>query len=450
MAAAGVPVLPELDPAGGDRGATCRCWSRRAPGAAGAACGSCATLAELPRAVDRRPAPRPSVGLRRPDRVLRALRRGRPAHRGAGARRRARHGVVAGGARVLAAAPAPEGGRGDAVPDGRRRPARPSCRPRPWRRRRRSTTSAPAPWSSSRRRRRHASGSSRPTPGCRSSTRSPSASPGWTWSPSSCGSPRGSGCRARRRSRSGAAIEVRLYAEDPAQGWRPAGGTVAPLRRPRGACGVRRAPPGRASGWTPASSTARVVGTSYDPMLAKVIAWAPTRAEAAARLAAALAGAQRARPGHQPRPAGAHAPAPRVPRRPHRHRLLRPDRAGRPRRSAGRPGRASSSPRSPAPWPAPPRGAATPGCSGSCRAGGGTSRPSSQRAAFDHAGETVEVGYRHARQRRCWSRAATTSSCVSATPDEVVLEVAGVEHRLGGGAGRRHGGRRRATAGRCR
>jgi propionyl-CoA carboxylase alpha chain len=35
-----------------------------------------------------------------------------------------------------------------------------------------------------------------------------------------------------------------------------------------------------------------VVGISYDPMLAKVIAWAPTRAEAAARLAAALAGAR--------------------------------------------------------------------------------------------------------------------------------------------------------------
>jgi propionyl-CoA carboxylase alpha chain len=35
-----------------------------------------------------------------------------------------------------------------------------------------------------------------------------------------------------------------------------------------------------------------VVGIHYDPMLAKVIAWAPTRPQAAARLAAALAGAR--------------------------------------------------------------------------------------------------------------------------------------------------------------
>ena len=41
------------------------------------------------------------------------------------------------------------------------------------------------------------------------------------------------------------------------------------------------------------------VGTAYDPMLAKVVAWATTRTEAAARLAAALAGARvHGRQGH--------------------------------------------------------------------------------------------------------------------------------------------------------
>ena len=72
------------------------------------------------------------------------------------------------------------------------------------------------------RRRRHASGSWRSTPGCRSSTRSPSASPAWTWSPSSCGSPRASGCRAAPPEPHGAAIEARLYAEDPAARLAPA------------------------------------------------------------------------------------------------------------------------------------------------------------------------------------------------------------------------------------
>ena len=80
---------------------------------------------------------------------------------------------------------------------------------------------------------------------------------------------------SRRRAR-GHAIEVRLYAEDPAADWQPQTGTlhrfavpgVAPSSRPRDA---------RASGWTAASTDGSVVGMHYDPMLAKVICWAPTR-----------------------------------------------------------------------------------------------------------------------------------------------------------------------------
>jgi propionyl-CoA carboxylase alpha chain len=88
----------------------------------------------------------------------------------------------------------------------------------------------------------------------------------------------------------GHAIEARLYAEDPADGYRPATGPVRALDVP----GVvtRFAPPAAGaarglrldSGVEPGSE----VGPHYDPMLAKLIAWAPDRAAAARVLAAAL------------------------------------------------------------------------------------------------------------------------------------------------------------------
>jgi acyl-CoA carboxylase subunit alpha len=89
----------------------------------------------------------------------------------------------------------------------------------------------------------------------------------------------------------GHAIEVRLYAEDPAQDWRPSSGVLHRFAIPGvdvefalgGERGLRLD-----SGVRHGS----VVGVFYDPMLAKVIAWAPTRAEAARRLATALAGAE--------------------------------------------------------------------------------------------------------------------------------------------------------------
>ncbi len=76
----------------------------------------------------------------------------------------------------------------------------------------------------------------------------------------------------------GHAIEVRLYAEDPARGYRPATGTVHRFRVPEGP-GLR-VDAGIADGTT--------VGPHYDPLLAKLIAHALTRAEAASRLAAAV------------------------------------------------------------------------------------------------------------------------------------------------------------------
>ncbi len=76
----------------------------------------------------------------------------------------------------------------------------------------------------------------------------------------------------------GAAIEVRLYAEDPATGFLPAIGTLVAYE-PAAAPAVR---------WDSGVAAGTVVGVDFDPMLAKVTAHAPTRAEAAARLALAL------------------------------------------------------------------------------------------------------------------------------------------------------------------
>jgi acetyl-CoA/propionyl-CoA carboxylase, biotin carboxylase, biotin carboxyl carrier protein len=76
----------------------------------------------------------------------------------------------------------------------------------------------------------------------------------------------------------GHAVEVRVYAEDPARGFLPTGGRVHALREPSGA-GVR-VDSGIAAG--------SVVGSDYDPMLAKVIAWGQDRTEALHRLDHAL------------------------------------------------------------------------------------------------------------------------------------------------------------------
>ena len=103
----------------------------------------------------------------------------------------------------------------------------------------------------------------------------------------------------------GAAIEARLYAEDPAADWRPSTGMLhrfdvtasqAPFAAPvldvapRGTRLDAGVAGGAAAGGPGRFST--VIGVHYDPMLAKVIAWAPARAEAAALLARTLTGAR--------------------------------------------------------------------------------------------------------------------------------------------------------------
>ncbi|GAB3855963.1 biotin carboxylase N-terminal domain-containing protein [Micromonospora andamanensis] len=89
----------------------------------------------------------------------------------------------------------------------------------------------------------------------------------------------------------GYAIEVRLCAEDPGQGYRPATGTLHRFTLPGVATefGSLSAPGLRLDSGVFDGSA---VSVHYDSMLAKVIAWAPTRAAAARALAGALARAE--------------------------------------------------------------------------------------------------------------------------------------------------------------
>jgi acetyl/propionyl-CoA carboxylase alpha subunit len=79
-------------------------------------------------------------------------------------------------------------------------------------------------------------------------------------------------------SQRGHAIECRIYAEDPAQGFIPQAGTLLLYREPQGP-GIRVD-----SGVTQGS----VVSVHYDPMLAKLIVSAATREDARRRAIAAL------------------------------------------------------------------------------------------------------------------------------------------------------------------
>ncbi|MFD3717333.1 biotin carboxylase N-terminal domain-containing protein [Streptomyces sp. NPDC058674] len=77
----------------------------------------------------------------------------------------------------------------------------------------------------------------------------------------------------------GHAIEARVCAEDPARGFLPSGGTVLALSEPSG--GAVRTDSGLVAGVP--------VGSAYDPMLSKVIAYGPDRATALRVLRGALA-----------------------------------------------------------------------------------------------------------------------------------------------------------------
>jgi len=89
----------------------------------------------------------------------------------------------------------------------------------------------------------------------------------------------------------GHAIEVRLYAEDPAQDWLAQSGTVHHFTVP-GVDAELAAPPSYGLRLDSGIGSHAVVSPHYDAMLAKVVAWAPTRPAAARRLAGALGAAR--------------------------------------------------------------------------------------------------------------------------------------------------------------
>ncbi len=100
----------------------------------------------------------------------------------------------------------------------------------------------------------------------------------------------GGGLPAEPPATTGHAIEVRLYAEDPARDWQPQSGTLDEVDF--GPAVHFDVPAGAVTGTgvrvDSGVESGSVVGVHYDPMLAKVIAVAPTRRRAAAVLASAM------------------------------------------------------------------------------------------------------------------------------------------------------------------
>ena len=231
---------------------------------------------------------------------------------------------------MLDPAPLPEDHRGGAVPGGgRARCAASWARPRS-RRARPSATWARAP-SSSCSTAAASSTSSKSTPGCRWSTRSPSWSPASTWSRLQLLVAEGQPLpdEVRFATLTGHAIEARLYAEDAAAISGP----------PPAPCTRSPSPTGPGCGWTPASPRARRSACTTTRCWPRSSRTVPPATQACRRLARALAEHQAARRGQQPRPAGRHPAPAGVPGRPVRHRLpgpARPAPAGHVRPGPGR------------------------------------------------------------------------------------------------------------------
>jgi propionyl-CoA carboxylase alpha chain len=85
----------------------------------------------------------------------------------------------------------------------------------------------------------------------------------------------------------GHAVEARLYAENPADDWRPQTGTVVRFDVPDVTARFAR-PAADGIRLDAGVEDGSAVGTHYDPLLAKLIAYAPTREAAVRQLAAAL------------------------------------------------------------------------------------------------------------------------------------------------------------------
>ncbi|MFC8097192.1 biotin carboxylase N-terminal domain-containing protein [Streptomyces sp. NPDC057363] len=198
----------------------------------------------------------------------------------------------------------------------------------------------------------------------------------------------------------GHAVEARLYAEDPANGWAPQTGRLHRLTVPDG---IRLD-----TGCTDGDD----IGVHYDPMLAKAVAHAPTRAEAVRRLAGAL------------ERAAIHGP---VTNRDLLVRSLRHEEFTSARMDTGFYDRHLAGLTSPAPDPLAPLAAALADAHGRSRFGGGwrnvPSQPQLKRYAV--AGDEHEVRYHHTRT----GPAADGVRVVHADARLVVLESDGVQRR---------------------
>jgi propionyl-CoA carboxylase alpha chain len=197
----------------------------------------------------------------------------------------------------------------------------------------------------------------------------------------------------------GHAIEARLYAEDPARDWAPQTGTLHRLSVP----GVRLD-----TGYEDGDP----IGVHYDPMLAKAVAHAPTRAEAIRKLAGALERAV------------VHGP---VTNRDLLVRSLRHEEFTTGRMDTGFYGRHLPELTEPDPDPYAPLAAALADAHGRSRFGGWRNLPSQpQVKRYAMAGEEHEVRYRH-------TRAGLTADgvrVVHADARLVVIEVAGIRRKF--------------------
>ncbi|MFC3573053.1 biotin carboxylase N-terminal domain-containing protein [Streptomyces yaanensis] len=198
----------------------------------------------------------------------------------------------------------------------------------------------------------------------------------------------------------GHAIEARLYAEDPARDWAPQTGTLHRLAIPD----VRLD-----TGYTDGDA----IGVHYDPMLAKAVAHAPTRAEAIRKLAGALERSE------------IHGP---VTNRDLLVRSLRHEEFTTARMDTGFYDRHLPDLTEPAADPYAPLAAALADAHGRSRFGGGwrnlPSQPQVKRYLV--AGEEHEVVYRHTRG----GLAADGVRVVHADARLVVLEVDGVRQKF--------------------
>ncbi|WP_432157523.1 biotin carboxylase N-terminal domain-containing protein [Streptomyces sp. bgisy153] len=197
----------------------------------------------------------------------------------------------------------------------------------------------------------------------------------------------------------GHAVEARLYAEDPSRDWAPQTGRLHRLTAPDG---IRLD-----TGYTDGDD----IGVHYDPMLAKAVAHAPTRAEAIRRLAGALEHTT------------LHGP---VTNRELLIRSLRHEEFTSARMDTGFYDRHLAALTAPAPDPHAPLAAALADAHGRSRFGGWRNMPAQpQVKRYEMAGREHEVRYTHTRE----GLRADGVRVVHADGSAVVLEADGVRRR---------------------